>query len=375
MTLKLRRLALLLPWLGFVLAGCSTHTQVNHAARPDQMHHIFVEHLLADGHNIDELIARELRRLGYDASAGPLTMMPEGTQAILAYQTSWAFDFTTYLIELDVALRDAKSGEEIAVSKKFRPSIIGNDPSAMIQRVVDKIFPPQISGPGLAGAPDGTRTRNIRLRRQVLYPIELRDQTDGRAGPFELPGKKGLSPPGKGGKDCAKNATYHGSMVTINGEYQGELHCTANHGPSGTQLVTDAPSSGQVEGRFSPTDDVATAFATCIATTMAIVARPHGVDLAGLRYTVTKEMSVDAPRRISASSSVSQCRPRRATLGRPPREGRPRLPGPSQPRPRGREHPEFPLGVGPAEGGGLDRESNSRRAPPAADRISGLMST
>ncbi len=140
MTPNLRRWTLLLPWLGLVLAGCSTHTQVNHAARPDQMHHIFVEHLLADGNNIDELIARELRRLGYDASAGPLTMMPEGTQAILAYQPRWAFDFTTYLIELDVALRDAKTGEEIAVSRSFRPSITGNDPSAMIQRVIDPMF-------------------------------------------------------------------------------------------------------------------------------------------------------------------------------------------------------------------------------------------
>jgi len=89
-------------------------------------------------------------------------------------------------------------------------------------------------------------------------------------------------------------------MVTITGEYQGDLHCTAAHGPSGNTLVTDAPKDNQGRGEaFSPTDLVATAFATCIATTMAIAARPHGVDLSGLRYKVTKEMSADAPRRIS----------------------------------------------------------------------------
>ena len=32
---------------------------------------------------------------------------------------------------------------------------------------------------------------------------------------------------------------------------------------------------------------------------MAIVARRHGVEIAGIRYEVTKEMSADAPRRIS----------------------------------------------------------------------------
>jgi putative redox protein len=88
-------------------------------------------------------------------------------------------------------------------------------------------------------------------------------------------------------------------MVTITGEYQGGLHCTATHGPSGGMLTTDAPRDNQGRGEaFSPTDLVATALVTCMATTMAIVARPHGVDLAGLRYEVTKEMSADAPRRI-----------------------------------------------------------------------------
>ena len=89
-------------------------------------------------------------------------------------------------------------------------------------------------------------------------------------------------------------------MVTITGEYQGDLHCSAVHGPSGLRIETDAPRDNQGRGEsFSPTDLVATAFATCIATTMAIVARRHGVELSGIRYTVTKEMSADAPRRIS----------------------------------------------------------------------------
>jgi len=88
-------------------------------------------------------------------------------------------------------------------------------------------------------------------------------------------------------------------MVTIKGEYSGDLHCTAVHGPSGALLSTDAPKDNQGKGEaFSPTDLVATAYATCIATTMAIVARRHGVELSGLRYEVTKEMTAEGPRRI-----------------------------------------------------------------------------
>ena len=88
-------------------------------------------------------------------------------------------------------------------------------------------------------------------------------------------------------------------MVTITGEYQGDLHCSAKHGPSGQELQTDAPKDNQGKGEaFSPTDLTATSLATCIATTMAMAARKHGVELRGLRYEVKKEMSTDAPRRI-----------------------------------------------------------------------------
>jgi putative redox protein len=88
-------------------------------------------------------------------------------------------------------------------------------------------------------------------------------------------------------------------MVKITGEYQGDLHCSAKHEPSGQILGTDAPKDNQGRGEaFSPTDLTATSFATCIVTTMAIVARKHGVELQGTRFEVTKEMSAEPPRRI-----------------------------------------------------------------------------
>ncbi len=89
-------------------------------------------------------------------------------------------------------------------------------------------------------------------------------------------------------------------MVKITGEYHGELHCVATHGPSGRALETDAPVDNQGRGEtFSPTDLVATALGTCILTTMGIAARRLGVDLAGARFEVVKEMSADSPRRIA----------------------------------------------------------------------------
>ena len=89
-------------------------------------------------------------------------------------------------------------------------------------------------------------------------------------------------------------------MVKITGTYDGELRCTARHEPSASTLLTDAPRDNQGRGEaFSPTDLVATALVTCIATTMAIMARKHGHELGPLRYEITKEMTATPPRSIA----------------------------------------------------------------------------
>lgn len=88
-------------------------------------------------------------------------------------------------------------------------------------------------------------------------------------------------------------------MVTITAKYEGDLCCTAVHGPSSATLSTDAPKDNEGLGRyFSPTDLVATALATCILTTMGIVARRHGIELRGARAKVEKHMQT-SPRRIA----------------------------------------------------------------------------
>ncbi|MFO1077394.1 MAG: OsmC family protein [Planctomycetota bacterium] len=88
-------------------------------------------------------------------------------------------------------------------------------------------------------------------------------------------------------------------MVTITATYEGDLCCTATHGPSQAKLSTDAPKDNEGLGRyFSPTDLVATALGTCILTTMGIVARRHGILMVGAKVTVEKGMQSN-PRRIS----------------------------------------------------------------------------
>jgi putative redox protein len=87
--------------------------------------------------------------------------------------------------------------------------------------------------------------------------------------------------------------------VEINIVYEGELHCTAQHGPSGVVLSTDAPVDNQGKGEsFSPTDLVATALGCCMVTIMGIVARRNSYPIEGSKVRVLKEMVQEPVRRI-----------------------------------------------------------------------------
>jgi len=87
-------------------------------------------------------------------------------------------------------------------------------------------------------------------------------------------------------------------MVQIEIAYLGQLRCSAKHGPSATQLVTDAPVDNQGRGEsFSPTDLVATALGTCMLTLMGIRAQERSWALDGTQVSVKKHMQ-PSPRRI-----------------------------------------------------------------------------
>jgi putative redox protein len=100
----------------------------------------------------------------------------------------------------------------------------------------------------------------------------------------------------------AKNSTGEKSMgVHISGRYLGNKKMELTHGPSGARIVTAAPVDNQGDGSsFSPTDLVAGALGACLMTIMSIYAERHEIDLSGAWFETEKNMSKEAPRRITA---------------------------------------------------------------------------
>ena len=85
--------------------------------------------------------------------------------------------------------------------------------------------------------------------------------------------------------------------------YTGQLHCELTHEPSGSKIETDAPKDNAGKGEhFSPTDLVGAALASCVLTTIGIVAQRDGVSIEGASAIVVKEMITQPTRRIGSLS-------------------------------------------------------------------------
>jgi uncharacterized OsmC-like protein len=82
-------------------------------------------------------------------------------------------------------------------------------------------------------------------------------------------------------------------------EYLGNLRTKCTHIQSGTEIITDAPIDNNGKGEsFSPTDLVATSYASCMMTIIGIYCEHHGLKF--LKATAgIKKIMADAPRRIS----------------------------------------------------------------------------
>lgn len=124
-----------------LLAGCSSTSSFRGAGVDlGKYKRLYVERNLADHHGLNEMIASELRTLGYEADTGPATMMPRGIQAIVTYRDEWTWDFKTYLIDIEITVREPRSPRILAQGRYFRPGITNKAPSAMVRDVVRSVF-------------------------------------------------------------------------------------------------------------------------------------------------------------------------------------------------------------------------------------------
>ena len=120
--------------------GCRTSASARKVIPLDRFQRIYVETRLNENHQLDQVFVAELRRLGREASSGPLTMMPEKTDAVLTYDARWEWDFKNYLIELTFELHTIHPRKKIADARYHQPTIRTKAPDDVIRALFARLF-------------------------------------------------------------------------------------------------------------------------------------------------------------------------------------------------------------------------------------------
>jgi hypothetical protein len=130
---------LLLLLLGLVSGCASYNTNVQRTLQG--VTHFFV---LANGNDnraLNHQIVATLKARGFSAETGPLTMMPDESQAIITYQDYWTWDFGEHLVYLQISARDRKTSEPFG-SVTFQSKLpSGKTTAVIVDGLIVKLLP------------------------------------------------------------------------------------------------------------------------------------------------------------------------------------------------------------------------------------------
>jgi hypothetical protein len=124
------------------MTGCAvnrTSATADPSARLDAVKTVHVRKLDKDSRGIDQLIADNLRKRGYQVSAG--AVQPAGTvDAVVTYADKWMWDITMYMLELTINIRDPKTDYPLATGNSYHTSLTRKAPNEMVDEVITNIM-------------------------------------------------------------------------------------------------------------------------------------------------------------------------------------------------------------------------------------------
>lgn len=124
---------LILPLFALLLlAGCAAYdTQVARGPGLAGVERFFVVGNANDNRGLEHRLVAALRARGFTAAAGPRTMMPEDTQAVVTYDDRWAWDFGERLQYLQISVNAVSPARPLAAAV-FSAKIPGRKAAAEI---------------------------------------------------------------------------------------------------------------------------------------------------------------------------------------------------------------------------------------------------
>ncbi|CAM2773833.1 hypothetical protein [Rariglobus hedericola] len=122
--------------------GCaSTDTKVVEKGRNlKDVRRFFVLRNLKDNHGIDVRIVRALQARGLEAESGPITMLPDSTQAVIVYEDRWSWDFSNHMVYLKLGARDPQAVFPYVTSAYLKQVAFTTEVDEVIAQVVGELL-------------------------------------------------------------------------------------------------------------------------------------------------------------------------------------------------------------------------------------------
>ena len=92
----------------------------------------FVKENLDDNRGIAARVALSLRDHGFQATSGPMTMMPASADGVVEFQDQWSWDITTHIVGLMLHVTDAHNKAPVAMA-----SFSGTTSTASLDDAID----------------------------------------------------------------------------------------------------------------------------------------------------------------------------------------------------------------------------------------------
>jgi hypothetical protein len=125
------------------LQGCVVDresTSVSPDVNLSHLKKLYVAKFAPDGRGVNDLIALELRKMGFEVSTGPDIPEPKDVDAIVTYRDRWRWDITMYMLELRIFIRDPKTDGVLAVGNSYHGTLSRKSPEEMVAEVLSNIF-------------------------------------------------------------------------------------------------------------------------------------------------------------------------------------------------------------------------------------------
>jgi len=87
-----------------------------------------------------KIIQSNLEHRGFSVTTGPEMPLPYKTDAVVHYVDKWMWDFTPYMLELTITLRDPINNYPLAIGNSLHTTLSRKSADEMVDEVLTNIF-------------------------------------------------------------------------------------------------------------------------------------------------------------------------------------------------------------------------------------------